>query len=130
MSAQDGIPDLKGTWTGKGKAIVFGNNPHHPGEHTVAHPARVRDVEMTFTTEGQEGQLVWGRFSSAVADTKEAFAWAIAGDNKTIAGASEHGYYRIALLSPDRMEICFARHGSGAHPTVVSACFTMDRAKK
>jgi hypothetical protein len=26
--AQDAIPDLKGTWSGKGKSIVFGNNPH------------------------------------------------------------------------------------------------------
>jgi hypothetical protein len=126
----DAIPDLKGTWTGKGKTIVFGSNPHHPGPHTLADVPRVRDVEVTFTTEGQEARLVWGRFSSAAADTKEAFAWAIAGDNKTIIGASEHGYYRNTLVSPDRMEICFTRHGSGAHPTVVAACFMLDRAKQ
>ena len=29
VRAQDVIPDLKGTWTGKGKSIVFGNNAHH-----------------------------------------------------------------------------------------------------
>jgi hypothetical protein len=29
--AQSAIPDLKGTWSGKGKSIVFGNHPHHPG---------------------------------------------------------------------------------------------------
>src|SRR5712692_8432963 len=40
-NAQDAIPDLKGTWTGKGKSIVFGNNPHHPGPHTAADPPRV-----------------------------------------------------------------------------------------
>jgi hypothetical protein len=28
-SARDAIPDLKGTWSGKGKSIVFGTNPHH-----------------------------------------------------------------------------------------------------
>jgi hypothetical protein len=28
--AQDAIPDLKGTWSGKGKAIVFGNNLRNP----------------------------------------------------------------------------------------------------
>ena len=28
--AQDAIPDLKGTWSGKGKSLVFGSNPHHP----------------------------------------------------------------------------------------------------
>src|ERR1700720_2910732 len=33
--AQDAIPDLKGTWTGKGKSIVFGNHPHHPGAQTA-----------------------------------------------------------------------------------------------
>ena len=36
--AQDAIPDLKGTWSGKGKAIVFGNNLHHPGSQTVTDP--------------------------------------------------------------------------------------------
>ena len=40
--AQDAIPDLKGTWSGKGQAIVFGNNPHHPGPQTVNSPPRVR----------------------------------------------------------------------------------------
>src|SRR6266850_1215027 len=43
--AQGNIPDLKGTWAGKGKAIVFGNNLHHPGSQTAANPPRVRDLE-------------------------------------------------------------------------------------
>ena len=29
--AQTAIPDLKGTWSGKGKSIVFGSHAHHPG---------------------------------------------------------------------------------------------------
>jgi hypothetical protein len=29
--AQDAIPDLKGTWLGKGKVIIFGGHAHHPG---------------------------------------------------------------------------------------------------
>jgi hypothetical protein len=40
--AQDAIPDLKGTWSGKGKSIVFGTNRHHPGSQTPADPPRVR----------------------------------------------------------------------------------------
>ena len=40
--AQDAIPDLKGTWSGKGKSIAFGNNPHHPGSQTVASPPASR----------------------------------------------------------------------------------------
>ena len=30
--AQTAIPDLKGTWSGKGKSIVFGSHAHHPGK--------------------------------------------------------------------------------------------------
>jgi hypothetical protein len=36
--AQDTVPDLKGIWSGKGKSIVFGNNPHHPGSQVIASP--------------------------------------------------------------------------------------------
>src|SRR6516165_1798361 len=93
--AQDAIPNLKGTWTGKGKSIVFGTNPHHPGAQTTADPPRVRDIEATYIVDGQDGRLAWGRSSSTAANTQEPFAWAIASDNKTIIGADMDGYFRI-----------------------------------
>src|SRR6476661_3524107 len=83
-TAQDAIPDLKGTWSGKGKSIVFGNNPHHPGAQSAANPPRVRDFEFTFVVDGQDGQLLWGHSFSSIATTNEPFAWAISSDNKTI----------------------------------------------
>jgi len=43
-SAQNAIPDLKGTWTGKGKAIVFGTNLYHPGSQTANDAPRVSDI--------------------------------------------------------------------------------------
>src|SRR5262245_35083458 len=58
--AQDAIPDLKGTWSGKGKSIVFGTNPHHPGAQTATDPPRVRDIEATYIVDGQDGRLAWG----------------------------------------------------------------------
>ena len=64
--AQDAIPDLKGTWSGKGKSIVFGNHPHHPGAQTPNDPPRVRDIEATYVVEGQDGRLAWGRSASAI----------------------------------------------------------------
>src|SRR5271166_3925288 len=102
--AQDAIPDLKGTWSGKGKSIVFGNNPHHPGSQTADSPPRVRDIDATYIVEGQDGRLAWGRSSSAVAKTDEPFAWAISADNKSIVGADRDGYFRITLISADRMD--------------------------
>ena len=128
--AQDAIPNLKGTWSGKGKSIVFGTNAHHPGSQTTTDPPRVRDIQVTYVVDGQDGRLVWGRASSAVADTKEPFAWAIASDNKTIVGADMDGYYRITLISPDRMEKCYTHNATSPSKTIVAACHMVDRVKR
>ena len=128
--AQDAIPDLKGTWTGKGKSIVFGTHAHHPGGQTTADPPRVRDIEATYVVEGQDGRLAWGKSSSAVADTKEPFAWAIASDNRTIVGADMDGYFRITLVAPDRMEKCYTHNGTSPSGSVVATCHMMDRVKR
>jgi hypothetical protein len=128
--AQDAIPDLKGTWTGKGKSIVFGSHAHHPGTQTTADPPRVRDIEATYIVDGQDGRLVWGRSSSTVADTKEPFAWAIASDNKTIIGADLDGYFHITLTSPDRIEKCYTHNGISPSRSVVATCHMMERVKR
>jgi hypothetical protein len=129
-AAQDAIPDLKGAWTGKGKAIAFGTNPHHPGTQTAADPPRVREIEATHTVEGQDGRVAWGHSSSAVADAKEPFAWAIASDNKSIVGADMDGYFRITLLGADRLEKCYVHNGTSPTKSVVAACYVMERVKR
>jgi hypothetical protein len=128
--AQDAIPDLKGTWTGKGKSVVFGVNPHHPGGQAATDPPRVRDIEATYVIDGQDGRLAWGRSKSSVADTQEPLAWAIASDNKTIVGADMDGYYRITLVSPDRIEKCYVHNGVSPTRSVVATCHMMDRVKR
>jgi hypothetical protein len=128
--AQDAIPDLRGTWSGKGKSIVFGSNPHHPGAQTATDAPRVRDIEATYVVEGQEGRLAWGRSSSAVADTKEPFAWALASDNKSILGADVDGYFYITLISSDRMEKCYVQNGTSPTHAIVATCHMMDRVKR
>jgi hypothetical protein len=112
---------------GKGKSIVFGSHAHHPGSQTPNDPPRVRDIEATYVVEGQDGRLVWGRSASAVADTKEPFAWAISSDNKTIVGADMDGYFLITLVSPDRMDKCYVHNAVGGGKSVVATCYTMDR---
>jgi hypothetical protein len=128
--AQDAIPDIKGTWSGKGKVLVFGNNMHNPGTMTMSEPPRMRDIEMTDVVEGQDGRLAWGRSSSAVMESKEPFAWAMSSDNKTIVGADLDGYFRITLLGPDRMEKCYVHNGTGATKSMVATCYAMERIKK
>jgi len=129
-AAQDAVPDLRGTWSGKGKSIVFGSNPHHPGGQTPADAPRVREIEATYTVEGQDGHLVWGRSASTAADTKEPFAWAIANDNNTIFGADMDGYFHIQLLAPDRMEKCYVHNGTSPTHSIVATCFVLDRVKR
>src|SRR5262249_18150412 len=120
--AQDAIPDLKGTWFGKGRVITFGGLPD-------SQPT-VRDIEMTLLVEGQDGRLAWGRSSSANADTKEPFAWAISSDNKSIIGSGTDGSFRITLLAPDRMEKCYTHNSLGPSGSIMAGCYPMERAKK
>jgi hypothetical protein len=128
-SAQN-TPDLKGTWTGKGKVVVFGGNPHHPGSPAPTDPPRVRDIETTHVVEGQEGRVAWGKSASAVADTKEPFAWAIASDNKTVVGSDEDGYFHLKIVSRDRMEKCYVHNATGPTKSIVAGCFMINRVKK
>ena len=74
--------------------IIFGGHAHHPGVSGDS-PPRVRDIEMTLLVEGQDGRLAWGRSSSANADTKEPFAWAM---SSAILAPSADGRH----LSPDQ----------------------------
>jgi hypothetical protein len=127
--AQDAIPDLKGTWSGKGKVVIFGGHAHHPGVRPDS-PPTVRDIEMTLLVEGQDGRLAWGRSSSANADTKEPFAWAMSSDNKSIIGSDTDGSFRITLLAPDRMEKCYTHNGLSPSKSIVAGCYQMERVRK
>jgi hypothetical protein len=128
--AQDAIPDLKGAWTGKGKSIVFGNNPHHPGGQSATNPPRVREFDFTFVVDGQDGRLAWGHSASAAATTNEPFAWAISADNKSIVGADTDGYFLMTVLAPDRIEMCYTHNGLSPSGSIVATCYVMERAKK
>jgi hypothetical protein len=128
--AQAVIPDLRGTWTGKDKSVVFGANPHHPGSQTVASPPRVRDFEFTIVVDGQEGRLAWGHSFSTAAATNEPFAWAISTDGKSITGADTDGYFHASMLSADRMEMCYAHAGISPSKSIVATCFIAERTKK
>jgi hypothetical protein len=127
--AQDAIPDLKGTWSGKGKSVVFGNNPHHPGSQSVTSPPRIRDYEFTFVVDGQEGRLAWGHSFSSIANTNEPFAWAISEDNQAVIGADTDGYYQLTVLAADRMEICYAHNGLSPTGSIVATCYVAERKK-
>ena len=126
-SAQDAIPSLRGLWKGTGKVLLYGTTEHLSGS---PQNAVVRDLQVTHTVEGQDGHLLWGTTSSGNNDSKEPFAWALSADNKTILGADTDGYYRITVMSPDRIEKCYAHSGTNPGRSIVATCFMMDRVKQ
>ena len=90
----------------------------------------MRDVTATHIVEGQDGRVAWGRSSSTAADNKEPFVWALTNDNRSIIGADLDGYFRITLITPDRMEKCYVHNGTSPSRSVVASCYLMDRAKR
>jgi len=124
---QSAPPDLKGTWVGKGRSVVFGHNPHHPGAQTMESPPRIRDYEFSFVVEGQDGRLAWGRNSSSVAQTREPFAWAITADGKTVVGSDTDGSYFMTLQSADLMELCYTHNGQSPSKSIVASCTMVTR---
>jgi hypothetical protein len=128
---QSAPPDLRGTWTMKGKTVVYGANQHHPGPPAPVSPPRVRDADFTMVVEGQEGRLAWGyNFSKVAPDNKEPFAWAITADGKTIIGTDTDGYYNITIQGPDRMELCYVHAGLSPSKSIVATCMMADRQKR
>ena len=119
-------PDLKGTWRGARKSVVYGTNTHHPGAPADAAP-RVRDIDVTYVITGQDGALAWGYSFSAASPEQEPMAWATASDGKTIHGADMDGYLRITLQSADRIEVCYTHAGVSPSKSIVASCGMMDR---
>jgi len=48
----------------------------------------------------------------------------------SIVGADMDGYFRIALLSPDRMEKCYAQNAAPPSRAIVASRQIMDRVKR
>ena len=126
-AAQDAVPRLTGAWKGTGKILLYGTTEHLSGS---TQNAVVRDLEVTHRVEGQDGRLIWGTTSSANNDSKEPFAWALSSDNKTIVGADTDGYYRITIMSPDRIEKCYAQSAASPRRAIVATCFMMYRVRQ
>jgi hypothetical protein len=128
--AQDAVPDLRGTWSGKGKVLIFGTSELLTGAPSFADPPKVLDIDISHTVTGQDGRLAWGTTSTANVDSKEPFAWAISTDNETVLGTDTDGVYRLRILGPDSIEKCYVHPGISLTKSIVATCMTMQRTAK
>lgn len=109
-AAKPAVPDLKGTWVGKGEAIVDGAAGHHPpgAAGKVAGTYRLREETFTVRIEGQDGKRVWGSFSSPQR-AAERLIGSVAADNKTVYFVTGEGYIDGVVTNANTMDICY-RH--------------------
>lgn len=119
-------PDLKGTWSGRWKTVIYGNNPHHPGSETTTAAPRVREIPFTIEVEGQDGRLLWGKSWSNPAQ-KEPFAATIAADGKTILGADTDGSLTLTIAAPNQLEACYMHSGLSPTKSIVASCGSLQR---
>ena len=125
-AAAQTAPDLKGTWSGQWRSVIYGQNPHHPGPGTRADTPRIREITFTLQVEGQDGRLLWGK-SWSNPDRKEPFAATITADGKSIIGSDMDGSLTLSIAAPDRLDACYTHSGLGASQSIVASCGTLQR---
>ncbi len=120
------VPDLKGTWSGQWRTVIYGTNPHHPGPGTPADAPRIREITFTMEIEGQDGRLLWGK-SWSTPDRKEPFAATIAPDGKII-GSDMDGSLTMSIAAPDRLDACYTHSALSPSKSIVASCGALQRA--
>lgn len=128
--AEDGVPDMLGTWVGSAKSVVFGANRFHPGDAEMKPVPRVRELGWTMEITGQDGRVFWGQgWLTDDTGVRDTLALALAADGKTIIGAGDDGTHIMTLVGPDRIERCFSHPGTVDSGAIVAACGYYDRVK-
>jgi hypothetical protein len=125
-SAAQGVPDLKGRWSGTFRTVIYGRNIHHPGSQTIASPPRIRTIRFTLDVEGQDGRLLWGK-SWSNPSQKEPFAATMPADGNIIIGADTDGLIAIRILPQRRIELCYAHSALSPSQSIVASCGTLAR---
>lgn len=114
-AAQDGFPNLVGTWKGDSESIVLsGGNAHHPGKSSGP---RMSSVPFTLVIDKQDGRRISGTFASA---KHKEIVIAVISRNGAIYMVDDDGYSIGTMLSPTRLELCYmkrAQNGSVASCT-------------
>jgi hypothetical protein len=99
-AAQSAVPDLRGTWKGESQSITLGGgNAQHK----------------------QDGRRFSGIFSSPRGGSKVV---AVMSRGGTIFLADAEGFSNGTMLAPDRMELCYLKHGPDAR---IASCVELTK---
>lgn len=104
-AAQDGFPNLRGTWKGNSDSIVLpAGNPHHPGGKPPG--PLMSSVPFTLVIDKQDGRRISGTFSSP---KHSETVIAVVSRNGAIYMVDDDGYTIGTLLTPSRLELCYMK---------------------
>jgi hypothetical protein len=119
-AAQSAVPDLRGTWKGESESIVLGGgNAHHTV--TSASEPELRSIAFTLTIDKQDGRRFSGTFSSPRGGSKIV---AVMSRGGTIFLADAEGFSNGTMLAPDRIELCYLKHGPDAR---IASCVELTK---
>jgi hypothetical protein len=118
--------DMKGGWSGTGKAIVEGMAAHHPAGDPAKSvgSARLREVTFTYKIDGQDGGRFWGTMSSPY--RVEPVIGVIAADGKRIYIVAQDGFVDGVVVDNDTIDTCYRQRQPGS---AVAACNLIKRKK-
>lgn len=118
--AQDTYPDVKGTWVGKGSAVVVGSPKHHE-KGTREKPLY---SEQTFTikiTDQKDGRF-YGTIESPKG--KEVLIGVLASDKKHVLIAADFGTAYGTMVDANTFDWCYDQH---TKDSIVVSCNTVRR---
>ena len=119
-AAQSAVPDLRGTWKGESQSIVLGGGIAHHAVTSASEP-ELRSVAFTLTIDKQDGRRFSGIFSSPRGGSKVV---AVMSRGGTIFLADAEGFSNGTMLAPDRMELCYLKHGPDAR---IASCVELTK---
>ena len=117
--AQD-IPDLTGTWTGRGIGVAIGPNPHASGTTGTTFP----EVDFTVVIERQQDRRFVGSIASG--ERKEVIAGVIAPDLDEGVMVDEDGYYDFEIDDANTLELCYQHNTPDSR---LAACYRLTRSE-
>ena len=126
-SPASAVFDMKGTWKGNNEAIVDGPATHHPPgvEAKPAGTYRLRQQNITYKFDGQEGRRFWGTMGSEQQSNIRMIG-TLSVDGKWIYMVSKEGYLDGQVVDADTIEMCY-RHVNAT--SAVVGCNLMKRVK-
>ena len=119
-AAQSALPDLRGTWKGESQSIVLGGGHAHHAVTSASEP-ELPSVAFTLTIDKQDGRRFSGIFSSPRGGSKVV---AVMSRGGTIFLADAEGFSNGTMLAPDRMELCYLKHGPDAR---IASCVELTK---